>query len=154
MAVDAAQPDGVIGNGGVERPGGRELLHRPAILVPAAAQHPFIRRRARGAILHPGDDLVVTRGTDKADGIERQPEPIEMALGVGETGKDRRAAEVEHSRPRVRGTELAGRPDGHDALAFDVDRPVLLWRLLRTGHDLADEERPARLVARVGLRWW
>ena len=41
VAVDALDPHRAIGEGGVEVGGGRELLHRPVVLVPAATEQPL-----------------------------------------------------------------------------------------------------------------
>ena len=55
VSVDAADPDRMIGDGGIERRGGRELLVGPAVLIPAAAEDPFARRGALRALAHARD---------------------------------------------------------------------------------------------------
>ncbi|AOF94383.1 chlorohydrolase domain protein (plasmid) [Sinorhizobium sp. RAC02] len=47
-----------------------------------------------------------------------------MGVGIDEAGHDRHAARIDDLAGRMRGLHLRRRPDGHDAVAGDGDRPI------------------------------
>ena len=93
-----------------------------------------------GALLHASDDFVVGGGAGEIDDIERNAESVQMAVCVGQAGKD---GAVEHGNDigaRVFALELGCRSDLADRAATRVDRVVFLRGLCGAGHDRAADE--------------
>ena len=97
MAIDPRQHDRAIGDHRVEVGGGREILHRPGFLVPAAADNPARVRIGPRIILQSLLQLAERRGAGQVQLQRGEAQSHDMPVGVDQAGKQRPAAHVDGS---------------------------------------------------------
>ncbi len=117
VAVDARQPDPPALGGGVERRARRPVLHRPVVLIPAAADDPGVGRGGFRVLRQLRSDVGERRGAAQVELGELRAEAEHVAVRVVQPGQDRAAAGVDDARRRP----AAGQRFG---VAADVDHAV------------------------------
>ena len=119
VPVDAAEPDGPVGERGVEVLTRREgAVAAPVVLVPPAAHDPRALRHVLGEGHQPLDDLGRRGGPHEVGLEERLAEAHEVGVRVDQAGDDRPPAEVEAGPVGIG-------PD-HVLLGADGDEPAVL----------------------------
>lgn len=120
VAVDPDQPDRSIGEGFAE---GAVIGHggvAPAVLIPAAAEHPAGRG---GAGAQAREQLGDPGGVAEVDDLEVAAEADEVGVGVGEAGQGAAAVEIEHAGVRAAGGFDEGAiADAEDPTVRDRER--------------------------------
>ena len=117
MAVDARQPHATAGRRGVQRRARRPRLHRPVVLVPAAADDPGVLGRRARALGELRGHLDERRGSAQVELLELRAETEHVAVRVVQAGQDGAPAGVDHPRRRAAPGQRLG-------VAADVDQPV------------------------------
>ncbi len=130
VAVDAAQKHRMVRHRRVERFLRWELLHRPVVLIPAAADDPLALRRARRALFHARDHFFVRSRVDELHDVERNAEAVEMTVRIGESGDDRGVEERDRVRDRMCPLHVGERADFANHAVRDVDRVIFLRCLI------------------------
>ena len=117
MAVDARQPHATAGRRGVQRRARRPRLHRPVVLIPAAADDPGVLGRRARALGELRGHLDERRGAAQVELLELRAETEDVAVRVVQAGQDGAPAGVDHPRRRAAPGQRLG-------VAADVDQPV------------------------------
>ncbi len=116
VTIDTAQPDRPVREGAVEVGHGRELLVRPAVLVPAAPQQPalgVVRRKA----LQARHDVRGAGGAGQIGLHQRAAEEHQMGMcvdqardhrGLADVGQRRQWIQLEHRLPVADGEHAPG----------------------------------------------
>ena len=115
MAVDARQPHATAGRRGVQRRARRPRLHRPVVLVPAAADDPGVLGRRARALGELRGHLDERRGAAQVELLQLRAEAEDVAVRVVQAGQDGAPAGVDHPRRRAAPGQRLG-------VAADVDQ--------------------------------
>ena len=117
MAVDARQPHAPAGRRGVQRRARRPRLHRPVVLVPAAADDPGVLGRRARPLGELRGHLDQRGGAAQVELLELRAETEHVAVCVVQAGQDGAPAGVDHPRRRAAPGQRLG-------VAADVDQAV------------------------------
>ena len=121
MAIDPAQPDGPVGERGIQHRGAREGPARPQVLVPAAADDPAVcAGQGGGERLEPRHHVRFRRRADQVGGQFGHAQPADVAVGVDQAGNDGCAGEIGDGRLRIPRAQGGGVAHGQDPARFVV----------------------------------
>ena len=101
VTVDALEHDGIVRRDARQRVVRRKARVSPFVLIPAATDHPPIRRNVFDARGDARDDRLVRARVGDVEVGEERPEPEQVRVRVDHAGDDRLAAGVEHARGRA-----------------------------------------------------
>ena len=135
VSVHALKPDRPIREGSVQVGGGRELLARPVVLVPAAAQQPGTFGQGRFEGLQAADDFVLAGRVHQVGAQQGETQVHQVGVGINQPGHHGGVAGVMAYRVRVaRRKRLRGTDRQHPALRIPGHR-LGNWRLAIAGVD-------------------